>query len=131
MPSMANSYGVSPPILSDAELQAAAGPVIQAEVAKRNQQLAAKGITTNEFMQYQGKGVTSTGKPPGDHYQLWIQQVPAVKEAMARAAQEAYNRKLKELTDQEIASAPPPPPPPQNPTSQAVGKSPGAVVESR
>ncbi len=106
MPQVANSYGVNPMVLSDAELQAAANPIIMAEVAKWNEQLKDKGITVNQYMQYSGKGVTSTGKPPGDHFKLWIERVPAVKAAMIEAAQKAEAAKLAALTDAEMSKVP-------------------------
>jgi hypothetical protein len=97
IPQVPNSYGVAPMVCPDSELQAAAAPVIAAEVAKMNQELASKGITVNEFLQYSGKGVTSTGKPAGDHYKMWCDRFPGVKAAMVAAAQAAQARKVKEL----------------------------------
>ncbi|MBI4869084.1 MAG: hypothetical protein HY816_19265 [Candidatus Wallbacteria bacterium] len=139
MPNVPNTYGISPPALTDDELRAAAAPVIQAEVAKMNEQLKARGMTVNEYLQYSGKGVQSTGRPPGDHVQMWIQRFPGVRAAMEKAAQEAHARKLKELTTQEMARVQTAPAPTvQNPAAVAtplpsqVGSGPaGAIVEPR
>ncbi len=134
IPQVPNSYGVAPMVCPDAELQAAAAPVIAAEVAKMNQELSAKGITVNEFLQYSGKGVTSTGKPAGDHYKMWADRFPGVKAAMVAAAQAAQARKVKELMASQPAAQPAVQPvatPTALPSQSNGGSVAGAITEPR
>lgn len=113
---MPNSYGVSPMVLSDAEIRAIMDGLIEKELPKENAKLSAKGTEINKYRQIIGSTgktkIKSVGKPDYDHYREWIKASPTIKQALDQKAAEIYAARAGTAAPaaSNTASAPPPAP---------------------
>lgn len=108
--SVPNTYGVSPATMSDGEIRGMLDGLIAAELAKKNAELAKKGLVMNDRMQITGKSgsanISAVGSPDFDKYREWMRKVPSLKSAVDKAAADKMKAEVdRRVQAQEAAAA--------------------------
>lgn len=125
VPLVANSYGVAPLVLSDAQIRALMDPLIEKELPIENARLSQKGLAVNKYRQLIGVSgkttIKSVGKPDYDHYAEWIKASPTIKAALDAKATEVYSARAAALAPPAATPATPAPATSGNPQAQTGG----------